>query len=56
MAEVKFGFNYWPSPEAGVVMLFGALMPYIGGFLKKIGLGEKFFIEEWREQPYGLCN
>jgi len=51
MAEGKFGFNYWPGSEAEVVMLFGALMPYVGSFLRDLGFGENFFIEEWREQP-----
>jgi len=32
-------------------LLFGALMPYIGGFLKKLGLGSSFFIDEWTENP-----
>jgi hypothetical protein len=51
MEELKFGFSYEPSTEAEVVLLFGLLMPHIGDFLKGLGLGSRFFIDEWTENP-----
>jgi len=51
MEESKFGFLYEPSTEAEVVLLFGLLMPYIGDFLKALGLGSRFFMDEWTENP-----
>ncbi|MCD6240597.1 hypothetical protein J7K27_03615 [Candidatus Bathyarchaeota archaeon] len=51
MEKLEFGFLYEPSTESEVVLLFGALLPYIGRFLEKLGLGSSVLIDEWTENP-----
>lgn len=47
MVKGRFGFCFEPSSEAEVQMLFGALIPYIGEFFKKLDFGSEIYVDEF---------
>jgi len=47
MTAGKYGFLYEPETEGETMILFGALLPYLG---KELGASE-YFLDEWTERP-----